>query len=156
MNRKPSTEYTREERIAGMKAAIAFLEANPDFDIPEGMDHLLVRTLPRQNRGGLATKQEVADWFRRHVEMLQPDWTQSDTDFDAVREFGGGVLIDVHVTADEVCEKTVESKTVNVPTKVEEATWYPPPILIELGFTPDQEKLRERDNSFGKFMRNAA
>src|SRR5689334_9048266 len=109
-----------------MKAVIAFLEANPDFDVPEGMDDCLVRTLPRQNRGLLKDKQGVSEWFRKHVEILKPDSIQSDDDFTAIREFGGGVKVIVQVHAPEVCERLVESKTVSQPITVEEVTWCAP------------------------------
>src|SRR5688572_3084149 len=111
-------DYSREERIAGMKAVITFLEANPDFDIPEWMEDCLVRTLPRQNRGLLKDKQSISEWFLKHVEILKPDLIKADDDFTAIRDFGGGARVIVQVHAPEVCEKVVESKTISQPITV--------------------------------------
>jgi|SRR6185503_16154330 len=149
---KTQHDYPRDEQIKGLKAIIAFLEANPEFDIPEGMGECLVRTLPRQNRGELKDKQSIAEWFRKQVEILQPDQIFSGTDFDAIKDFGAGTRIVVHVSASAVCEKTVETKTINQPVTVEEATWHTPATLIEIGFVADQEELREREVSYKQFM----
>jgi hypothetical protein len=153
---KTMHDYPRDEQIKGLKAIIAFLEANPEFDIPEGMGECVVRTLVHQNRGELKDKQSIAAWFRKQVEILQPDRIESGTDFDAIRDFGGGTHIVVHVSAEAVCEKTVDTKIVNQPVTVEEVTWQAPVELLEMGFVPDQEELRERDASYKRFASRAA
>lgn len=150
---KEQKDYTRDERIRGMKAIISFLEENPEFDIPEGMDQCLVRTLPRQNRGELKDKQSRLDWFLKQVKILRPDKTSDGTDFTAIRDFGGGAFIYIQVSASELCEKTVESWTVNQPTVVEQTTWKAPEDLIAAGFIPDQDALRKREAEYSQFLR---
>jgi hypothetical protein len=54
--KKAFHDYPRDEQIKGLKAIIAFLEANPEFDMPEGMGECLVRTLVHENRGRLKDK----------------------------------------------------------------------------------------------------
>jgi hypothetical protein len=154
--RRSHHDYPRDEQIKGLKAIIDFLEANPEFDIPEGMGECLVRTLVHENRGELKDKQSKAAWFRKQVEILRPDHIYSGTDFDAIRDFGGGTQIVVHISVEAVCDKIVETKTINQPLTVEEATWQAPEALIEMGFVPDQEELRERDASYRRFTSRAA
>ena len=149
-------DYPRDEQIAGLKAIIAFLEKNPEFDMPEDMGNCLVRTLMHQNRGELKDKESRAAWFRKQVEILQPDRLESGTDFDAIRDFGGGTQIVVHVSAEAVCEKVTERKTVYQTVIAEEITWHAPESLKEMGFVPDQEELRERDVNNGRFTFRAA
>lgn len=148
-------DYPRDEQIAGLKAIIAFLEANPEFDMPEGMGECLVRTLVHENRGELQDKPSKAAWFRRQVEILQPDRIESGTDFDAIKDFGGGTKIAVHVSAEAVCEKVVESQVVSQPVTVTETTWRAPDGLLELGFVPDQDKLRKRDANYSQWLQQS-
>jgi hypothetical protein len=147
-------KFTRKETIEGVKQFIAFLEANPEFDLPESLTELWVRTLVRQNAGELKTLDEIRAWFVKQVSLLKPDRVISDEHFTALRHFGGGVQVSVYVAAGEVCSREVEIRQVTPkPIEVEEATWHCPPEIITLGFAPDQDKMRERESSLGQFLR---
>lgn len=139
-------EYPRQEVLDGVKQVVAFLEANPECDIPESMGEFWIRTLVRQNRGELTSTAEVAEWSLRQLKALQPiDETYSGEHFIAIKKFGGGVILKLWIGTGEVCEITTEKQTISHPVEVEESTWHVPEELAAFGFVPDQEKLRQRE-----------
>lgn len=145
-------DYTRKERLEGLKAMVAFLEANEDFDLPECIEHGLVRTLTRQNRKELQDRESRVRWFLKHVEIMDPDKIDSGTDFYAVKYFGGGAKIVVELGAYEAAEVTTEKQMVHRPTFVETKTWNVPDELVKAGFHLDQDALRKREAEYNGFL----
>lgn len=159
MNRTSVHDYPRNEVLAAMRRVLDFLEAKPDIDIPEDMGRLIVRTLARQNRGELGDVDSRAAWFERHLAALKPNRDEivnDGEDFCASKDFGAGVTLTVYVSAEQVCEKQTETRTVQRSEQVSQMTWICPPSLTSLGFSPNQEKLRERNTNLRSFMRGAA
>lgn len=152
-------DFPRHEVLTAMRRVLDFLEATPDMDIPESMGELWVRTLARQNRGELKDKDSVTAWFERQMVALNPKpddvFTDGET-FGAAKDFGAGVRLSVYVGVSEVCHKTIDVKTVQRTEQVSENTWHCPNALLKYGFSPNQEKLRERDRDIQRFMRGAA
>lgn len=152
-------DYPRTEVLAAMRRMLDFLESNPGVDMPESMGELWVRTLARQNRDGLKTRDSVTEWLTRQLAILNPtpDEKFNDGDqFGASKDFGAGVRLTIFVSVGEVCEKTVETKIVQRAEEVSESTWHMPKALVMFGFNANQEKLREREREMGRFMRGAA
>lgn len=146
-------DYTRKERLEGLKALVKFLEENEDFDLPECIEHGLVRTLTRTNRKELSDRESKVQWFLKHVSIMNPDEIKSDTDFCAIKYFGGGAKIVVELGAYEAAEVQSEFQTEQIPRLTETKTWVVPKELIEAGFQLDQEALRKQEAQYSSFLR---
>lgn len=130
------TEERRKDAIAGMREVCDFLEANPEFTMPNGFDALHIQNFEKLN-----SAEEARNWFLHQAQILgEATPGNDDSQFYLIRNFKG-VRVILFTGLRSLCTERIVQSIQQVSIETNQTVLECIPEAIALGFsnplTPD-------------------